>query len=97
MLERLRWGSTLAQALHLPTGAALALFALGMMISWIGHAIEEYQAHRLIRARALCWVLSSSPKLSKGAVRRLNVRTKSPLSRGAILHQKSQSTKGDSS
>jgi hypothetical protein len=42
-------------------------------------------------------LLSSSPKLSKRAVRRLNVRTKSPLSRGAILHQKSKSTKGNSS
>jgi len=54
MLERLRRGGivTLAQALHLPPGAALALFALGRMISWTGHAIAEYQAHRLIRPRA---------------------------------------------
>jgi citrate synthase len=42
---------TLAQVLHLPRGAALALFVLGRTIGWIGHAIEEYQAHRLIRAR----------------------------------------------
>jgi citrate synthase len=42
----------LAQALHLPKGGASALFALGRMIGWIGHAIEEYQVHRLIRPRA---------------------------------------------
>ncbi len=43
---------TLAQALHLPRGAAMTLFVLGRMIGWIGHAIEEYQAQRLIRLRA---------------------------------------------
>jgi citrate synthase len=42
----------LAQALHFPKGGASALFALGRTIGWIGHAIEEYQAHRLIRPRA---------------------------------------------
>jgi citrate synthase len=42
----------LAQVLHLPPGAAMALFVLGRTIGWIGHAIEEYQAHRLIRPRA---------------------------------------------
>ncbi len=52
---------TLTQVLHLPRGAAMALFVLGRTIGWIGHAIEEYQAHRLIRPRALCWALSSSP------------------------------------
>ena len=43
---------TLAQALRLPTGAALALFALGRLIGWIGYAIEEYQGHRFIRPSA---------------------------------------------
>ena len=45
---------TLTQVLHLPRGAAMGLFVLGRTIGWIGHAIEEYQAHRLIRPRALC-------------------------------------------
>jgi citrate synthase len=43
---------TPAQALHLPTGAAPVLFVWGRVIGWIGHAIEEYQARRLIRPRA---------------------------------------------
>jgi citrate synthase len=43
---------TLARALHLPTGAALALFALGRTIGWVGQAIEQYQTNRLIRPRA---------------------------------------------
>jgi citrate synthase len=42
----------LASALHLPPGAALALFALGRTIGWIGHAIEQYQLDQLIRPRA---------------------------------------------
>jgi citrate synthase len=42
----------LAQELHLPKGGASTLFAFGRTIGWIGHAIEEYQAHRLIRPRA---------------------------------------------
>ncbi|HLK60435.1 MAG TPA: citrate synthase family protein [Chthonomonadaceae bacterium] len=44
--------ATLCAALDLPTGAAIALFALGRTIGWTGHAIEEYQADRLIRPRA---------------------------------------------
>jgi citrate synthase len=42
----------LARVLELPPGSALALFALGRTIGWIGHAIEQYQQDRLIRPRA---------------------------------------------
>ena len=42
----------LANVLKLPPGTAIALFALGRTIGWIGHAIEQYQADRLIRPRA---------------------------------------------
>ena len=42
----------MAGALELPPGSALALFALGRTIGWIGHAIEQYQTDRLIRPRA---------------------------------------------
>lgn len=42
----------LAQALHLPPGGAITLFALGRTIGWIGHAIEQYQLDRIIRPRA---------------------------------------------
>ncbi|MBI3302527.1 MAG: citrate synthase family protein [Deltaproteobacteria bacterium] len=44
--------AVLASALHLPPGAAPALFALGRTIGWIGHAIEQYQMDQLIRPRA---------------------------------------------
>jgi citrate synthase len=43
---------TLARALGLPERTPLALFALGRTIGWLGHAIEEYGAGRLIRPRA---------------------------------------------
>lgn len=43
---------TLAKALRLRKGAALALFALGRTIGWIGHAIEQYETDRIIRPRA---------------------------------------------
>jgi catechol 2,3-dioxygenase-like lactoylglutathione lyase family enzyme len=43
---------TLAQALHLPTGAALVLFVWGRVMSWSWRALEEYQALQLIRPRA---------------------------------------------
>ena len=43
---------TLAGALGLPEGGANALFALGRTIGWIGHAMEEYLADRIIRPRA---------------------------------------------
>jgi citrate synthase len=42
----------LAQLLHLPTGGALTLFAIGRTIGWIGHAIEQYQSGQMIRPRA---------------------------------------------
>ena len=41
-----------ARALDLPPGGALALFAIGRTIGWIGHAIEQYRLDRLIRPRA---------------------------------------------
>jgi len=44
--------AVLAGALQQPPGAALALFALGRTIGWIGHAIEQYQRDQLIRPRA---------------------------------------------
>lgn len=43
---------TLAHALHLPAGSAIALFALGRTIGWVGHGIEQYQANQVIRPRA---------------------------------------------
>jgi citrate synthase len=43
---------TLAHALHLPPGAAIALFALGRSAGWIGHALEQYSLNQLIRPRA---------------------------------------------
>ena len=42
----------LARTLQLPPGGAIALFALGRTIGWIGHAIEQYQANQVIRPRA---------------------------------------------
>jgi citrate synthase len=44
--------AVLTRVLHLPPGTALALFALGRTIGWIGHAIEQYQMDQLIRPRA---------------------------------------------
>lgn len=44
--------ATLAAALELPPGGALALFALGRTVGWLGHALEEYEANTLIRPRA---------------------------------------------
>ena len=43
---------TLARMLNLPPGGAIALFALGRTIGWIGHSIEQYQANQVIRPRA---------------------------------------------
>ena len=43
---------TLARVLGLPPGGALALFALGRTVGWIGHAIEQYASDDLIRPRA---------------------------------------------
>ncbi|MCC6892602.1 MAG: citrate synthase family protein [Anaerolineae bacterium] len=44
--------ATLEWVLGLPDGAALALFALGRTVGWIGHAIEQYRAGAIIRPRA---------------------------------------------
>jgi citrate synthase len=44
--------STVARALELPPGGAIALFALGRTVGWIGHAIEQYRSGSLIRPRA---------------------------------------------
>jgi citrate synthase len=43
---------TLARALGLPPGAAIALFAIGRTVGWVGHAIEQYESGSLIRPRA---------------------------------------------
>jgi citrate synthase len=42
----------LARTLALPSGSALALFAIGRTIGWIAHAIEQYAQDALIRPRA---------------------------------------------
>jgi citrate synthase len=44
--------ATLARALDLPSGGAIALFALGRTVGWIGHAIEQYRIGQIIRPRA---------------------------------------------
>ena len=42
----------LARLFALPAGAALALFAIGRTVGWIGHMLEQYEGDRLIRPRA---------------------------------------------
>lgn len=44
--------ATLARALDLSPGCALALFAVGRTVGWLGHAIEQYGSDTLIRPRA---------------------------------------------
>ncbi|HEX2916047.1 MAG TPA: citrate synthase family protein [Chloroflexia bacterium] len=44
---------TLARALKLPSNGAIALFALGRTIGWIGHSIEQYQSNDVLRPRAI--------------------------------------------
>lgn len=44
--------TVLARVLGLPPGGALTLFALGRTVGWVGHAIEQYEADRIIRPRA---------------------------------------------
>jgi citrate synthase len=44
--------ATVARTLELPAGGAVALFALGRTVGWIGHAIEQYRSGSLIRPRA---------------------------------------------
>jgi citrate synthase len=43
---------TMTRVLNLPDGTALALFALGRTVGWVGHAIEQYEQAELIRPRA---------------------------------------------
>ena len=43
---------TAAGALELPPGSALAVFAIGRTIGWIGHALEQIEAGTMIRPRA---------------------------------------------
>jgi citrate synthase len=42
----------LRRSLKLPEGAAIGLFALGRMIGWLAHGMEQYASRRLIRPRA---------------------------------------------
>jgi citrate synthase len=44
--------ASVGRVLRLPPGAALAVFAVGRTIGWIGHAIEQYATGQLIRPRA---------------------------------------------
>jgi citrate synthase len=44
--------AVLQRAAGLPGGSALGLFALGRMVGWMAHALEQYAAHALIRPRA---------------------------------------------
>ena len=41
-----------ARVLALPADSALTLFALGRVIGWIAHALEQYEREELIRPRA---------------------------------------------
>lgn len=42
----------LERTLALPSGSALAIFAIGRTVGWVGHAMEQYRDARLIRPRA---------------------------------------------
>ena len=44
--------AAVSRVLGIPAGGALALFALGRTVGWIGHAIEQYENNSLIRPRA---------------------------------------------
>ena len=44
--------ATVARALELPPGGAVALFAVGRTVGWIGHAMEQYASGTLVRPRA---------------------------------------------
>lgn len=44
--------ATVGRTLDLPTGGAVALFAVGRTVGWIGHAIEQYASDDLVRPRA---------------------------------------------
>ena len=44
--------AVLVEILELPRSAAIAIFALGRTVGWIGHAIEQYELNQIIRPRA---------------------------------------------
>ncbi|CAA9442871.1 MAG: 2-methylcitrate synthase [uncultured Rubrobacteraceae bacterium] len=44
--------ATVGRTLGLPPGGAVALFAVGRTVGWIGHAIEQYASDDLVRPRA---------------------------------------------
>ena len=50
-LVALAWAAAQSDA-PLPTGAPLALFALGRTVGWIGHALEQMEQDQMIRPRA---------------------------------------------
>ena len=56
--------ATVARTLELPPGGAVALFALGRTVGWIGHAIEQYQSGSLIRPRAR--YVGEQPRRTRG-------------------------------
>jgi len=41
-----------SRALGLPRGSALALFAIGRTMGWIGHTMEQYERDAIVRPRA---------------------------------------------
>ena len=45
--------AVLEDALNLPTGSGLGIFALGRMAGWIAHIFEQRKSGRLIRPRAI--------------------------------------------
>ena len=60
---------TLARALKWTPGGALALFALGRTVGWIGHAIEQYATETLIRPQgALRRGAAARPRLVRSQV-----------------------------
>ena len=44
--------ATVGRLLNLPPGGAVALFAIGRTVGWIGHATEQYASDTLVRPRA---------------------------------------------
>ena len=56
--------AAVAHVLGLPPESPLTLFAIGRSIGWIGHALEQYAAGRLIRPRAK--YVGVVPGLGKG-------------------------------
>ena len=53
--------AAVARVLGLPSGAPLALFALGRSVGWLGHALEQYATNQLIRPRARYIGVTPSP------------------------------------